>query len=111
MFNFACDLGLNHDAYTAAIANPISDKSADSIRRLVQALADQGDLAQLLALPWAGVVEVERQGIREPVPVVQVCHHLHLSCFVILLFVCFDVLYVYDFSEICHPWSACEVQV
>lgn len=72
MFNSALDLGLNHDAYTAAISNPQPDLSVDSIKRMVYALVERGELAQLLALPWAGVVQLEKRGIREPVPVVQV---------------------------------------
>lgn len=72
IFNAALDLGLNHDAYTAAISNPQPDLLVDSIRRLLYALVDRGELAQLLALPWAGVVHLERKGMKDPVPIVQV---------------------------------------
>ncbi len=72
VFNSALDLDLIHDAYTAAISNPQPDTSVDSIRRLLHSLVDRGQLAQLLSLPWAGVVHLERKGIKQPVPIVQV---------------------------------------
>lgn len=80
MFNFASELGLYQDAYTAAISNPVPEKSADAVTRLVQALVERQELAQLLLLPWSGVVLLERKGIREPVPIVQVGHS---TCLVI----------------------------
>lgn len=72
MFNFASELDLTHDAYTAALSNPVPERAAESVRRLVQALVDRGQLQQLLSLPWSGVLLLNRQGLQEPVPVVEV---------------------------------------
>lgn len=72
VFNFASELDLAHDAYTAALSNPLPERAAESVRRLVQALVDRGQLQQLLSLPWAGVLLLNRNGLQEPVPVVEV---------------------------------------
>ncbi|KAF6256778.1 hypothetical protein COO60DRAFT_79441 [Scenedesmus sp. NREL 46B-D3] len=71
VFNFASELDLAHDAYTAALSNPLPERAAESVRRLVQALVDRGQLQQLLSLPWAGVLLLNRNGLQEPVPVVE----------------------------------------
>eukprot|EP00775_Hariotina_reticulata_P002523 gene2523-2825_t len=72
VFNFACDLQRHDDAYAAAVANPLPERAAESIKRLVQVLLDQGELSQLLSLPWAGVLPLKRDGVLEPIPVVEV---------------------------------------
>jgi hypothetical protein len=72
IFNFASELDQTHDAYTAALSNPLPERAAEAVRRLVQALVDRGQLQQLLSLPWAGVLLLNRDGLQEPVPVVEV---------------------------------------
>jgi hypothetical protein len=72
VFNFASELDLAHDAYTAALSNPLPERAAESVRRLVQALVDRSQLQQLLSLPWSGVLLLNRSGLKEPVPVVEV---------------------------------------
>jgi hypothetical protein len=75
VFNFASELDQTHDAYSAALANPLPERAAEAVRRLVQALVDRGQLQQLLSLPWAGVLLLNRDGLQEPVPVVEVGVH------------------------------------
>jgi hypothetical protein len=72
VFNFASELDQTHDAYAAALSNPLPERAAEAVRRLVQALVDRGQLQQLLSLPWAGVLVLNRNGLQEPVPVVEV---------------------------------------
>ncbi|WIA39183.1 hypothetical protein OEZ86_005308 [Tetradesmus obliquus] len=71
VFNFASELDLIHDAYTAALSNPLPERAAESVIRLAQSLVDRGQLQQLLSLPWAGVLLLSRNGLKEPVPVVE----------------------------------------
>jgi len=36
VLNFACDLQRHDDAYAAAVANPLPERAAESVKRLVQ---------------------------------------------------------------------------
>lgn len=76
VFDLALELGHISDAYVAALANPIPERAAECVRRLVQTLLDGGRSATLLELPWAGTLSLTRGGVTEPVPVVEVSGRL-----------------------------------
>lgn len=62
VFNFACDLQRHDDAYAAAVANPLPERAAESIKRLVQVGISLGIAAFTTAAAAAAAQSSARGG-------------------------------------------------